>query len=60
MPGFTVTEVVRGLPCELCGLPTKAASRHISRCGHCDHSEERRYPDGRTAENPMYCDFCNP
>jgi hypothetical protein len=60
MPGFTVSEVVRGLPCELCGLPTNAASRHISTCRHCDFSEELRYPDGKVAENPMYCEFCNP
>lgn len=60
MPGFTVTQVIRGLPCEACGLPTNAASRHLSRCRHCGHLEELRYPDGRTAENPMYCEFCNP
>lgn len=60
MPGFAVTEVIRGLPCELCGLPTNAASRHISSCNHCDCRRELRNPDGKTAENPMYCEFCNP
>ena len=60
MPGFSVTEVVRGLPCELCGLPTNSASRHISSCRHCGFSSELRHPDGKTAENPMYCGFCNP
>jgi hypothetical protein len=60
MPGFSVTEVVRGLPCELCGLPTNAASRHISICSHCGFTQELRNPDGKAAENPMYCEFCNP
>ncbi len=59
-PGFRVTEVVRGLPCGLCGLPTNAASRHILVCENCGHREERRNPDGKTAEDPMYCEFCNP
>ncbi|MEM9313429.1 MAG: DUF6671 family protein [Pseudomonadota bacterium] len=59
-PGFRVTDVVRGLPCGLCGLPTNAASRHILVCEHCGHREERRHPDGKTVEDPMYCEFCNP
>jgi len=60
LPGFSVTEVVRGLPCELCGLPTRAPSRHISVCGRCGHREELRYPGGKTREDPRYCEFCNP
>ncbi|MEE4110957.1 MAG: DUF6671 family protein [Halieaceae bacterium] len=60
MPGFAVTDVIRGLPCELCGLPTNAPSRHISVCGHCGHREELRNPHGKTREDPRYCEFCNP
>ncbi len=60
MPGFTVTEVVRGLPCELCALPTNSASRHLSKCAHCGHTEELRFPNGKHYEDPMYCSFCNP
>jgi len=60
MPGFAVTEVIRGLPCAACGLPTNAPSRHLSLCGHCGHREEQRNPLGRTREDPMYCEFCNP
>jgi hypothetical protein len=59
-PGFTVTDVVRGLPCELCGLPTRGAQRLVLVCKHCDWRQEKPNPDGKTAENPMYCDFCNP
>jgi len=59
-PGFSVTEVIRGLPCELCGLPTNGVSRHILVCQGCGHREEDCHPDGRTAQDPMYCEFCNP
>lgn len=59
-PGFSVTEVIRGLPCELCGLPTNGISRHILECEGCGHREEIRHPGGRTAQDAMYCEFCNP
>ena len=60
MPGFTVTEVRRGLPCSACRLPTEGVSRHISVCVHCKASRELRHPGGKTEEDPMYCGFCNP
>ncbi|MEE4202759.1 MAG: DUF6671 family protein [Halieaceae bacterium] len=60
MPGLSVTEVIRGLPCELCGLPTQSPSRHLLECQHCHHQKEERFPLGRERENPMYCEFCNP
>lgn len=59
-PGFRITEVIPGLPCGLCGLPTNSASRHISSCEKCGHAEEVRFPAGKTTEDPMYCEFCNP
>lgn len=60
MPGFTVTDVIRGLPCELCGLPTRGASRHVSRCRYCDCTRDLEFPEGKTTQDPMYCEFCNP
>lgn len=60
MPGFTVTEVIRGLPCEICGLPTNSASRLVSECNHCSFKREQRNPDGKEREDAMYCGFCNP
>jgi len=59
-PGFTVTEVKRGLPCGVCGLPTESPSRHLSTCGGCGYTREQRHPNGKTAEDPRYCGFCNP
>lgn len=59
-PGFDVTEVVSGLPCELCSNPTKSTLSYIYICQKCAYSEEKLYPKAKTAENPMYCDYCNP
>lgn len=59
-PGFDVTEVVPGLPCEHCGFPTRSALSHRSVCRHCYHVQELRYPDGRQAASPAFCDWCNP
>lgn len=60
MPGFTVTEVRRGLPCSACGLPTESPSRYLSTCARCGYTHEERHPNGKAAEDPMYCGFCNP
>lgn len=59
-PGFGVTDAKKGLPCGLCGLPTKSTLSHISVCQHCKHEKEDFYPNQKTSEDPMYCDYCNP
>ena len=57
--GFIITERVRGLPCELCGLPGEMVLKNISKCYKCSHTQEQLYPNGRTA-SAQYCNFCNP
>lgn len=59
-PGFSVTKTVPGLPCGACGLPTKSTLFHLYTCKSCGHTEEKKYPNGIKANDPMYCDFCNP
>ncbi len=59
-PGFGITEVRPGLPCKWCGTPTESALSYWYRCAACDYSEAKPRPDGRTAEEPMYCPSCNP
>ncbi len=59
-PGFAITSVVEGLPCELCGAPTRSIKSYIYSCEKCDFSKIENFPDGKTKENPMHCDACNP
>lgn len=60
LPGFTVRDVVRGLPCAACRLPTESPSRLIYRCDGCGCEQQRGNPDGKRYEDPMYCPYCNP
>jgi hypothetical protein len=60
LPGFAVVSSQPGLPCSWCGTPTRSILSHTKTCTHCGHSEELFHPFGKTAEDPMYCDRCNP
>lgn len=60
MPGFGVTDTKQGLRCSLCGLPTRSTRSHVYTCTHCAFTNELYYPNGIKAEDPMYCDNCNP
>lgn len=59
-PGFSVVEAIRGLPCSLCGAPTKSTICHVYGCTSCLYRSEKQYPFDKFEEDPMYCDFCNP
>ena len=60
MPGFGITDAIRGLPCSLCGMPTQSVRSLVYTCVKCSYSEELLHPYGKTKEDPMYCDYCNP
>lgn len=59
-PGFDDMDVKEGLPCSLCKLPTKSIRSLVYKCKKCNHSSEKLYPKGKTEEDPMFCDNCNP
>jgi len=59
-PGFGITDAKRGLPCELCGLPTRSVKSYIYVCRKCSLSKEEKFPLQKKHEDPMFCDFCNP
>lgn len=59
-PGFDVVSYRSGLPCELCGIPTRSILSVTRGCAGCQHETEELYPDGKTTEDPVYCDHCNP
>lgn len=59
-PGFSVTAVMRGLPCEDCGAPTRGVLKEILTCAYCRWTEDRFFPQGRERAPAGTCDFCNP
>lgn len=59
-PGFGITEVTQGLPCQLCNFPTKGILSYSYSCQKCSFSQEEKYPQGKKTEDPMWCDLCNP
>jgi hypothetical protein len=60
MPGFGITDAKKGLECSLCGSPTNSTLSYIYICRHCEFTKEEMYPNKKTTEDPMYCDYCNP
>lgn len=59
-PGFSVTEVLPGLPCSLCNAPTRSTLSYLYTCEKCKHQKEKKFPNKKRNEDPMYCDQCNP
>lgn len=59
-PGFGLTDVERGLPCSACHSPTRSIKGHVYSCKKCSYKEIKLYPNEKTSEDPMYCDYCNP
>lgn len=60
MPGFCITDAKKGLRCSLCNSPTRSVLSYIYECQHCHFTKEDEYPNHKTSEDPMYCDYCNP
>ena len=60
IPGFGITEVKQGLPCEICNFPTQSTLSYLYICQKCGFNQEEKYPKGKKTEDPMYCDMCNP
>ena len=59
-PGFAVTDVITGLPCRLCAVPTRSVLAHVYLCSGCGCRKEIIFPENKQFEDPMYCDNCNP
>ncbi|MFN2430701.1 MAG: DUF6671 family protein [Cryomorphaceae bacterium] len=58
-PGYGVVETIIGLPCKQCRMPTRSIKARVYRCAYCGFTEEKINPK-KIAEDPMYCDWCNP
>ncbi|MBY0309916.1 hypothetical protein K2Q16_02085 [Patescibacteria group bacterium] len=59
IPGFVVTEVIKGLPCCSCGLATDLAKATVRSCKKCQHTVTLPIEQTSTAE-PGECQWCNP
>ena len=59
-PGFGITEVNQGLPCESCNFPTRSTLSYLFTCQKCSFVKEQKYPKNKFTEEPTYCDICNP
>lgn len=58
-PGYGITKAEQGLPCRWCNQPTQSIKSLIYECKKCGFNESKPNPK-KEAEDPMYCDFCNP
>ncbi|WP_422486598.1 DUF6671 family protein [Gudongella sp. DL1XJH-153] len=59
-PGFQVTKMKEGLPCDWCGLPTDSILSHQYSCNKCGYTEDKLYPDGVEKADSANCHRCNP
>jgi hypothetical protein len=59
-PGFGIVNIKSGLPCEWCGSATNSTKSHIYQCQRCNYEQEKMFPNNKKAEDPMFCDYCNP
>ncbi|MCA9815595.1 MAG: hypothetical protein KC652_10815 [Cyanobacteria bacterium HKST-UBA01] len=59
-PGWGKSDVITGLPCELCRLPTKNFRLEVYSCPKCSYKEEKEREDGLTYAYAGHCDYCNP
>lgn len=59
-PGFGIVRAEAGLKCSLCKMQTRSTSAHVYQCKKCNFESKKTFPNGKTTEDPMYCDFCNP
>ena len=58
-PGFVIDRMIKGLPCELCGLSSDMTLKCVYSCHRCKHRREDLYPMGRYAP-AKFCNYCNP
>jgi hypothetical protein len=59
-PGFIPIKHNPGLPCKLCGQPTKSIITEVLGCKKCGYEIEKPFPYNKNFEDPQYCDYCNP
>jgi hypothetical protein len=59
-PGWGIIDIIRGLPCEGCGLKTEQIEQEVYGCPMCEEREPLPRQDGVLKASPAQCNFCNP
>jgi len=59
-PGWGQIDVLSGLPCDACGMPTERVLQEVFGCLQCAHREIRARSDGLKHTGPEHCPYCNP
>jgi len=59
-PGWGKVDVLNGLPCEACGMPTDMVLEEVFGCLKCAHRQSRPRCDGLKQTGPEHCPYCNP
>ncbi len=57
LPGYGLTEMVKGAPCEICATPTRIPKAEKWHCLKCEFTEMHPLNEVAPAKN---CDACNP
>ena len=57
-PGYVPDKPVSGLPCLVCGLPTRLPRAFVARCRAC--GKEEQIPASGSGADPAVCEWCNP
>ncbi|WP_333695628.1 DUF6671 family protein [Flavobacterium sp.] len=60
LPGFQITYVEPGLPCEWCLAPTRSPLAFHYSCVRCSHTLVKKFPLGQEKQSPEFCMNCNP
>jgi hypothetical protein len=59
-PGIDISDIIKGLPCELCSAPTNSTLAYIFKCSKCNFTRKEKYPHNKQFEEARFCNFCNP
>lgn len=59
-PGFSVTQVNRGLPCSNCRQSTEEIKEYIFTCEHCNHIHVKNLLSQNKRADASLCNYCNP
>lgn len=59
-PGWGFSDIIKGLPCSRCKIPTNLAKLEVYSCQKCDYKDSLPRRDRLESAPPGKCNFCNP